>query len=137
MAEIYTKIEFDDTGTGSYHGVALYDFATDGGAVGDIALGLKVPANVVILYATLNVRTAPTSGGAATVALKLQDAADVLAATAIASVTGLVDGVPDFAATNAIKTTAERELTMTVAVAALTAGQIEIHLQGYQQLTIV
>lgn len=136
MAEVYTRLEYDDMGTGAYHGVALYDFETDGGAVGNIGMGLKVPADVVILYATINVRTAPTSGGAATVALTLQTTADVLVATAIASVTGLINGRPDWAVANAIKTTAERELSLTVAVAALTAGKIEVHLHGYKQLTL-
>lgn len=103
-----------------------YDFDVHGGAVGDIALDCTVPDNAVILDGIVDVLTPPTSGGAATVALKVEGAADLLGATAIASVTGLVDTVPNGTAANAIKTTADRVVTVTVAVAALTAGKMNI-----------
>ena len=103
-----------------------YDFAVHGGAVGNIELDCTVPENAVIVDGIVDVLTNPTSGGSATVALKVEGAADLLGATAIASVTGLVDTVPDGTAANAIKTTADRVVTVTVGTAALTAGKMNI-----------
>lgn len=110
--------------------VAVYDFAVDGGAVGDIALrGDKIPSGAVIVDALINVDTVLTSGGAATVAIKTEGAADINAADAI-------DGAPwstagakraDFTATTAVvKTTAQRTPTATVGTAALTAGKFTV-----------
>lgn len=110
---------------------ATYDFAVHGGVVGDIPLDLDLPANAVVYDGLIDVVTAPTSGGSATVALKLEGTADLLAATAIASVTGQLDTVPDGAGANAVKTTAKRTLTVTVATAALTAGKMNIFLKYY------
>ncbi|NEQ52171.1 MAG: hypothetical protein F6K11_18860 [Leptolyngbya sp. SIO3F4] len=107
---------------------ATYDFAQHGGDVGDIALDLKLPNNAIVYQGLIDVVTDPTSGGSATVALKIEGAADLLSATAIASVTGLLDTTPDGTATNAVKTTAERTLTVTVATAALTAGKFHVYL---------
>lgn len=110
---------------------ATYDFAVHGGAVGDIPLDLDLPPNAVVYDGLVDVITAPTSGGAATVALKIEGAADLLAATAISSVTGQLDTVPNGAAANAVKTTDTRTLTVTVATAALTAGKMNIFLKYY------
>ena len=106
---------------------AQYDFATLGGAVGDISLGVVIPVDAIITDVVIDVLTAPTSGGAATIAVKAQTAADLLAATAIASVTGILQGVPTAGTiASAIKTTAARTVTITVAVAALTAGKFNV-----------
>lgn len=110
--------------------VAEYDFAVDGGAVGDIALrGDTVPSGAVLLDSLIKVTTALTSGGAATVAIKAESAADVNAADAISgapwSTTGTKRG--DLTATTApVTTTAARTLTATVATAALTAGKFTV-----------
>jgi len=108
----------------------VYDFADDGGAVGDIELGTKIlPDNAVIVGGFIDVVTAPTSGGSATIALKVESTGDILAATAISSLTeGLHDVVPDYTASNMVKTTAARALTMTVGTAALTAGRFVVTL---------
>lgn len=109
---------------------AYYDFAVDGGTVGDIALrGDKIPSGAIITDVLLHVDTILTSGGAATVAIKAESAADLNAADAISgapwSTTGAKRG--DFTATTApIKTTAERTITATVATAALTAGKFSV-----------
>lgn len=109
---------------------ADYDFAVDGGAQGDIPLrGDKIPLGAIIVDALIHVETAPTSGGAATVAIKTEGAADINAADAISgapwSTTGAKRG--DFTATTApIKTTAERTITATVGTAALTAGKFSV-----------
>lgn len=111
---------------------AIYDFSVSGGAIGDIALldsegnAATLPSGAIITKVLVDVITAPTSLGAATVALKAQTAADLLAATAKASVTGLLDGVPVATAATSIKLTADRQVYATVAVAALTAGKINV-----------
>ena len=110
---------------------ATYDFSAHGGAIGDVALDLKLPDNAIVYQGLIDVITDPTSGGSATVALKIEGTADLLAATAIASVTGQLDTIPDGTATNAVKLTAERTLTVTVATAALTAGKFHVYLSYF------
>ena len=70
---------------GSYWAFGLYEFALDGGAVGDIALrgAPVIPSGAVIINALIYVDTVPTSGGAATIAIKTEGAADINAADAI------------------------------------------------------
>lgn len=113
--------------------VATYDFAKHGGAVGDITLDDAVlPDNAIITKVFFDVLTAPTSGGAATVAFKVASAGDLKAATAIASWTGLVDGVPADTAATMIKLSADQLVKATVAVAALTAGKIKVCIEYVQ-----
>ena len=109
---------------------AHYDFAVDGGAVGDIALrGEKIPSGAVITDVLIKVDTGLTSGGAATVALKAESAADLNAADAISgapwSAAGVKRGDLD-ADTAPVLTTAERTITATVATATLTAGKFSV-----------
>lgn len=110
--------------------VGLYEFATDGGAVGDITLrGDSLPSGAIILDALLEVDTILTSGGAATVAIKVESAADINAADAISGAPWSATGVKraDFTATTApIKTTAARSIVATVATSALTAGKFQV-----------
>ena len=105
-----------------------YDFARDGGAVGDIAMrGGALPEGAIITSGMVHVITAVTSTGAATVAIKTLSAADTMAATAKASLTAnaLIDTVPVGTAATAIRvTTAGTRPVVTVAVAALTAGKL-------------
>lgn len=116
---------------------AHYDFAVDGGAVGDIALrGDKIPSGAIITDVLINVETVLTSGGAATVALKSEGAADLNAAAAISGAPWSAAGAKrgDLTATSApVKTTAERTITATVATAALTAGKFSV-LVSYVEL---
>lgn len=111
--------------------VGLYSFAIDGGAVGDIALrGDAIPSGAIITDVLVHVDTALTSGGAATVALKAESAADLNAADAVSgapwSTTGAKRG--GLTATTApVKTTAARAITATVATAALTAGKFSVY----------
>ena len=108
-----------------------YDFDEHGGIVGDNECDLALPEGAIIYNGFANVVTDPTSGGSATVALKIEGTADLLEATAIASVTGALDLVPDGTAANVIALTEARKLTVTVAVAALTAGKIDVYLQYF------
>lgn len=109
-----------------------YSFAVSGGAVGAITLkdddgaALKLPANAVITNVIIDVVTAPTSLGSATISVGAVSAADLLAATAKASFTGKIQGLPDGAVANMIKLTAEKTLTITVGTAALTAGKFNV-----------
>lgn len=106
--------------------VGVYDFAVVGGAVGDITLtGDTIPSGAIVLDAYISVATAVTSGGAATVAIKLEGAADINAADAISGAPWSTTGAKraDFTATTApVKTTAARSIVATVGTAALTAG---------------
>jgi hypothetical protein len=126
---IATRIHQDGTG-----GIlkCTYEFAVDGGAVGTLNLPVTLPAGAIIYGGMIDVDTDPTSGGSATVALGLNTNTDLLAATAIASITGRVAIVPVFTAASAVKLTAERTLKLTVAVAALTAGKMDIYLNYYE-----
>lgn len=112
--------------------ITEYDFSTDGGAVGDINLSATLPKDAIVYDGMIDVITDPTSGGAATIALRYESAGDVLAATAIGSVTGQVKTVPDNSAANCIKLTAKRDLIMTVATAALTAGKLVVVLKYFE-----
>lgn len=107
-----------------------YDFAVDGGAVGDIDLSGSIPANSVVLGGFVEVDVAPTSGGSATVALKVEGAGDIVAAASIGgapwSTTGRKSVIPVFTGATTVKTTAARKVVATVATAALTAGQFDV-----------
>src|ERR1051326_3601051 len=112
-----------------------YDFATDGGAVSTIILrgapgysvGNDIPVGSVIEGGYLEVDTAPTSGGAATIAVSVEGAGDLVAAAAVSgapwSTTGRKSIIPAFTGATTVKATAARQLTITIATAALTAGK--------------
>lgn len=124
------KVGGGAVGGGRRSAVATYSFATHGGAVGDIALTSDtIPSGAVILDAYLNVTTALTSGGSATVAIKVEGAADINAADAISGAPWSTTGVKraDFTATTApVVTTAARQIVATVGTAALTAGAFTV-----------
>lgn len=126
----------------------VYDFAVQGGAIGTIALydpvygkniPLNLPASFIISNVLIDGVIALTSGGSATVALTSgQNAADLLAATAYSSAPfsgSIAAGIPVSAAT-AIKVPATQAapgsaVSAVVAVAALTAGQFIVHIEGF------
>lgn len=124
----------------------VYDFAVQGGAIGTINLydpvfgkkiALVLPASFIINNVTIDVITAPTSGGSATLALTSgQSAGDLLAALAKASFTGLIQGIPVGSASTSIKVPATQAapgstVSLVVATAALTAGQFVVHIEGF------
>ena len=107
-----------------------YDFAVHGGAVSAITIG-TLPDNAVLTNSYLNVYTAATSGGAATILLKV-GATEVKAATRN-------NAVPYTAVAGAVlkkvldtKTTAETAVTVTIGTAALTAGAFDLWVEYYQ-----
>lgn len=115
-----------------------YDFAVDGGAVGTITLrsapsdsnGNEIPSGSIITGGYIEVDTAVTSGGAATIAVASEAAGDLQTAAAISgppwSTTGRKAITPVFTAATGVKTTARRNLAITVATAALTAGKFRV-----------
>lgn len=124
-------LDHDGQGAGRVkYAVGRYDFATDGGAVGDITLrGDSIPSGAILVDALIHVDTVLTSSGAATVAVKVESAADVNVADAISGAPWSTTGAKraDFTATTApIKTTASRSIVATVATAALTAGKFSV-----------
>lgn len=108
-----------------------YDFAVDGGAVGDIELsGESIPAKAVVLGGFVEVDTPPTSGGAGTLAVKVEGAGDVVASAPVSgapwSSAGRKSVVPVFTGATTVKTTAARKIVGTVGAAALTAGALDV-----------
>lgn len=113
-----------------------YDFASDGGAIGSVNLkdefgkAWTFPVGSIITRAFLDVITPCTTGASGTLALKVNGTGDILAATAAASVTGLMDGVPVNTAATAIKVvTSAKPLVATIATGALTAGKAYIFVE--------
>lgn len=114
---------------------AVWAFAVNGGAIGTMLLfddqgnPAILPAKTIIQRAYVDCFVALTSGGSATIAFNSEAAGDLLAATAVASMTGLVEGVPTGTAALSKKMSVQRQIGMTVAVAALTAGQANVFIE--------
>jgi hypothetical protein len=115
-----------------------YDFSKQGGVVGSIPLlnplnGFQgtMPLNAVIVGCLIDVITAPTGGGASIAITSGQTAADLKAATAVASYTGLVACIPVGSAATSIKLTADRLPAIVVSGGALTAGKFNVHIQYF------
>lgn len=114
-----------------------YSFAADGGAVGTIALtgSTLIPAGAIVIGGFVEITTALTSAGAATIALQVEGAGDIVAATAVASWTiGRKNVLPartsgSLTAATSVKTTAARDISVVIAVAALTAGAFKVVLE--------
>lgn len=88
-------------------------------------LAVTIPDNAIVISGHVDVITAVTSEGSATVAISLVADNDLLTATAL---TGLTEGkqLPMAAVkTTPIKLSAEKAVTVTVGIAALTAGKFD------------
>lgn len=103
--------------------------------VGAYGLGVYIPVNATIVRSWYEVLTAFTSAGGntGTVALSVEAANDIKTATAVSDATlgttGIKAGVSDGTTANMKKTTAERQLTATVATQALTAGKLRVFVE--------
>lgn len=120
--------------------VCEYDFAVDGGAVSTItlrnaggsSLGNEIPAGAVITGGYIEVDTLLTtaSGNTGTVAVNSEAAGDLLAAAVTSgapwSTTGRKSITPVFTGATTVKTTVRRNLAITVAIAAITAGKFRV-----------
>jgi hypothetical protein len=136
--------------------VATYDVAVDGGAAGTHGTGVYLPDNFVVERVIIDVVTTFTDGDDddATIAVQIQAADDVVAAAAVsaagdiwdAGIRGSKIGFPNFGAdaahdsavevaalfaANMLKLTAEREIAVVTAVDTLTAGKMNIYVQGF------
>lgn len=109
-----------------------YDFDVHGGDIGTIEVGAgRLPLGAIVLDGIVHVKTAVTSAGSATVAIHALTSEDLLAATAVASLTlnALLDVVPQGAAANALRITGNSGCSFVIATAALTAGVIAVALR--------
>lgn len=110
-----------------------YSFATDGGAVSTITLRSNdgpIPSGSRVLGGYIEVDTAPTSAGAATISVGVEAAGDLQAAAAISgapwSTLGHKDVIPDATGSTAVELTAARDPSIAIATAALTAGVFNV-----------
>jgi hypothetical protein len=110
---------------------AEYNFASDGGSVGTKTLRkqLGIPTDAVITGVVIENLVQPTSGGAATIALGLNTAGDLLPPTAFNDDMWVPSNGPQPQSPIRVKTTAARALIVTIAGAALTAGKFRVHVQ--------
>jgi hypothetical protein len=118
-------------GTGTKWMRGRYDFAVDGGAISSITISAEnIPAGAIILGGVVEVDTAVTSGGAATLAVQVESAGDIIAAAAVSgapwSTTGRKSVIPVFTGATTVKTTAARGIVVVIAAATLTAGQVDV-----------
>jgi len=121
----------------------LYDFAVQGGAVSTINLddvnnefgttgNVVVPNNSVVWSGVIDTITQGATSASGTFSIGLNTTTDLKAATAAASITGLVALVPVGTAATAVKMTADRTLTTSIATGAVTAGKFNVYLQFWQ-----
>jgi hypothetical protein len=120
----------DDGQRGLQTAVATYDFDELGGVVGDIGLGVSIPANAVIWDGFYDVITTFTTAGADAGTIGLEaGTADLVAAVAVSGVgdvwdAGVQDIIADGTAANAVKVgTSAVELIVDVGGQAVTAGK--------------
>jgi hypothetical protein len=115
-----------------------YDFAVDGGAIGTIALrgtpgnqGV-IPSGSYIYGGVLDILTLFTTAAAATAALTVEAADDIVAATIVSGAPYSTAGVKaaSVVLVNATptKTTAARSPSIVIATGAVTAGKLRLTL---------
>lgn len=113
--------------------VGEYDFAVDGGAIGAITLrstgsnSNQIPAGAVITGGYLEIDTLFTTGTAATMAINVEAAGDIVAATVVSgapySTTGRKSIIPAGTGATTVKTTVQRSIVATIATGTVTAGK--------------
>lgn len=112
-----------------------YDYAVLGGANGTYNLRgsdgkpVYLPNKAVVLDCIIDVQTPGTTSGAATIAIGANTASDLKVATGAASYTGRVACTPVGTAATAVKITADRPLTATIASQPVTAGKFVVIVQ--------
>ena len=104
----------------------VWDFDVHGGVVSAIDLGITVPQGTIILDGMLCTVKPLQSGGAATVAISVEGANDILTAVIFTTpgTEGLHDVIPTCAAANAVWVTVDRQVTFTIGGAPLTWGKM-------------
>lgn len=110
---------------------ATYSYAVDGGAVGNISLGVTIPSGALIIGGCMNVRTT-VEGTGADALITVESSGDIIADAGVEgapwSSTGMKDIVPDGTGSTAVLTTADRAITLTVQDAVLTAGVFDVYI---------
>lgn len=116
---------------------ATYDFAEHGGAISAIGLGVTLPDNAIVVGGFVDVVTTCVTAGAdaGTLAIHVQSANDIVSAIAVNNGAnpwdaGLHAIVPksNTPESTGIKLTAAREITVTIAGQAVTAGKFNVFL---------
>lgn len=117
---------------------ATYDFAVDGGAIGDIETGVYLPDNAIITRAWTDVVTTCTSAtDAATIGIEI-GSTDLQAAVAISAGGNRWDaGLADCATkgddpgdpSTFVKLTAQSQIIFDIAVEAVTAGKFVLFVE--------
>ena len=129
-------ISGDGDGLGAFR-VARATFDTAVAANKTVAahgLGVTIPANSIIVGGWVDVLEVPTSGGGATIAVHVKTANDIVTATAISSAPwkdkkpGAIIPKIHTPESTGIKLAGAKEITVTVAAAALTAGKFIVYL---------
>ena len=118
-------------------GKCVFDTATTANrTIAAHGCGLKIPKNAVVTFAAYKVLTTFTSAtDAATIAIHVVSANDVVSAVAISAATDwdaavAKETIPKIETSSTwLTTTAESEVTFTVAVEALTAGKMVLWVQ--------
>ena len=112
-----------------------YDFAKQGGLKVAYKLGVTLPAGAIVIDSAVDVLTTcqTASADAGTMAISIETANDIVTATAVSAGGNIWDkgvhaGVPVGTAATAIKLTADRTLTATIATQAFTAGKFNVWL---------
>lgn len=110
-----------------------YDFAVDGGAVATLPLRSNdndIPNGAIVVGGLVDVTTPVTSGGAATGALQVEAANDLVAQAVVAgapwSTAGRKSIVPAMTGATAVKATASRNPSFVIGTAVLTAGKFDL-----------
>lgn len=110
---------------------ATYDFSTMGGSSVStgISLGQTIPSGAILIRSWIDIVTAPTSLGSATIAIQAQNANDVKTATQSSSYSGRIEGAQTGAASAFTKLTAAGPLLVKIGTADLTAGKFTVFVE--------
>lgn len=110
-----------------------YDFTRDGGATSTIVLRSDdgpIPSGSYIVSGVLDVQTLFTTGTAATAALTVEGANDIVSATVVSgapySTTGNKSIIPVGTGATAVKTTATRAPSIVIGTGTVTAGKLRL-----------
>lgn len=117
---------------------AEYDFTVDTGAIAAYTLrgvgvnGGAIPNGSIITGGEVEILTAFTTGTAATMAISIEGANDLVSATVVSgapySTTGQKSIIPVGTGATMIKTTAARQIVATIATGTVTAGKLRVRL---------
>lgn len=123
---------------------ATYRYSAQGGSSSTSPISLrdfdgkpaKLPSGAIIKQVAILTNTQPVStvsgANSATLAFRAQSAADLKAATSALTYTaGIAAGIPIGTAATMLKLTAERTIQLTLGVADLSAGSIDLLIEYY------